>query len=189
MEVDLTSRAVYVDDGDTFTIETGDEIRLADINTPEEGYEGYSKAKNVLSLVLDDRTVFLDIDDNEKYSFKINEKQDKFSLKFPGYEQSVDVDITDNRPHRVRINSRFGILSFYIDDEKIVEQSPNDYTGGFLSFESDYADIFDLDIKKGGVQQRRISIMNDDEYEGFKVGMFIGSTLSFFAGVCFVALL
>lgn len=31
--------------------------------------------------------------------------------------------------------------------------------------------------------------MNEDEYRGFKVGMFIGSTISFFAGIGFTLLI
>jgi hypothetical protein len=89
MEVERISKAIYVDDGDTFTIETGEEIRLADINTPEEGYEGYSKAKNVLSLILGDRTVYLDIDDYER--------TDK-------YGRLVCVAYIDNGTHYMNVN-------------------------------------------------------------------------------------
>ncbi|MCK5628552.1 thermonuclease family protein [Candidatus Bathyarchaeota archaeon] len=63
-EIDLTSVVTNVVDGDTFDIATNDRIRLADIDTPEEGNEPvYSLAKNYLEELIGSRIIYLDIDD------------------------------------------------------------------------------------------------------------------------------
>lgn len=69
-EVDLTSRVTQITDGDTFRIETGDRVRLADIDTPELNENGYREAKEFLSDMIYDKTVYLDVDDlyrNDSY--------------------------------------------------------------------------------------------------------------------------
>lgn len=66
-EFDLTSRVTWVVDGDTFDIETGDRIRLADINTPEVNEAGYGAAKAHLISRIYNKTVYLDIDDQYRY--------------------------------------------------------------------------------------------------------------------------
>jgi endonuclease YncB( thermonuclease family) len=62
-EIDQTSKASGIVDGDTFYI-PNDRVRLADVNAPELGDEpGYSRAKNALSDLIDGKTVYLDTDD------------------------------------------------------------------------------------------------------------------------------
>ena len=63
VEIDLTSTAIYIVDGDTFDISSGDRIRLADIDCPERGHSGFYEATNALSNLIYGKTVYLDIDD------------------------------------------------------------------------------------------------------------------------------
>ena len=66
-EVDLSGTVTYIVDGDTFDIVTANNteyrIRLADVNASEEGQVGYVEAKNFLSSLIFNRTIYLDVDD------------------------------------------------------------------------------------------------------------------------------
>jgi len=62
-ETDKTTTVSRFIDGDTFDAASGDRIRLADINAPERGESGYEEAKDLLVSLLDNKTVYLDIDD------------------------------------------------------------------------------------------------------------------------------
>jgi hypothetical protein len=61
-EIDQTGKIEYIIDGDTFYLTDGDRVRLADINTPELGEEGYDEAITALDNLIDDKKVFLDTD-------------------------------------------------------------------------------------------------------------------------------
>ena len=51
-EIDETTVVSWVTDGDTFNTTSGERIRLADINAPEQGESGYYEARDLLiSLV------------------------------------------------------------------------------------------------------------------------------------------
>lgn len=63
IEIDETSIATYIVDGDTFDITTGERIRLADVDTPERGQVGYQEAAYFLSKLIYKKKVYLDIDD------------------------------------------------------------------------------------------------------------------------------
>lgn len=63
MEVDQTSVVTQVIDGDTFVLDTDETVRFADIDTPERDEEGYTEAKNYVKNLVEDETVYLDIDD------------------------------------------------------------------------------------------------------------------------------
>jgi len=63
VEIDFTSTATYIVDGDTFDITSGDRIRLADIDCPERGDSGFYEATNAISDLIYGKTVYLDIDD------------------------------------------------------------------------------------------------------------------------------
>ncbi|UCE28607.1 MAG: thermonuclease family protein [Candidatus Bathyarchaeota archaeon] len=62
-EIDMTDVVSYVVDGDTFDVASGDRIRLADVDTPELGEEGYGEAKDFLISLVLSKIVYLDIDD------------------------------------------------------------------------------------------------------------------------------
>lgn len=62
-EIDQTSVVNWVIDGDTFNVTSGDRIRLADIDAPESGENGYFDAKNFLIGLIYNETVYLDVDD------------------------------------------------------------------------------------------------------------------------------
>ena len=62
-EVNLASRVTQITDGDTFRIETGDRVRMADIDTPEVNEQGYREAKEFLSALIYNKTAYLDVDD------------------------------------------------------------------------------------------------------------------------------
>ena len=49
-------------DGDTFDLTSGETIRLADIDTPEQGESGYTEAKNYMISLVEGETVYVDID-------------------------------------------------------------------------------------------------------------------------------
>ena len=55
--------ASFIQDGDTFQTSAGDWIRLADVDTPERGDWGYSEATDVLSELIYNKRVYLDVDD------------------------------------------------------------------------------------------------------------------------------
>lgn len=61
-KIDQTAKVVYVQDGDTFQLDNGQWVRLADINTPEEGQTGYQSAKDELTERILGKTVYLDVD-------------------------------------------------------------------------------------------------------------------------------
>jgi micrococcal nuclease len=62
-EIDMISTVVSVHDGDTFTLATGDKVRLADLNAPELGEGGSFEARDYLSSLVRQKTVYLDVDD------------------------------------------------------------------------------------------------------------------------------
>jgi endonuclease YncB( thermonuclease family) len=65
-ENDKTVLVSTVIDGDTFYAVSGDMIRLADIDAPEQGEPGYDDARNLLTSLVYNRQVYLDIDDISK---------------------------------------------------------------------------------------------------------------------------
>jgi len=62
-EIDATAIVSYVIDGDTFDTTSGDRIRLADIDAPDLGEYQYSEARSFLTSLVDQKTVYLDVDD------------------------------------------------------------------------------------------------------------------------------
>lgn len=60
-EIDKTATVTEVIDGDTFKI-SGDRVRLADIDAPEDGEDGYIQAKNALKNLVAGKKVYLDTD-------------------------------------------------------------------------------------------------------------------------------
>ena len=66
-EFDKTATVEWVYDGDTFRTDDGDDIRLADINTPEINFSGYWEATNYMISTVKNRVVFLDVDDKYIY--------------------------------------------------------------------------------------------------------------------------
>ena len=63
LEVDVVARVRSVVDGDTFDAFPVGRVRLADVNTPEEGEPGYEEAKAALNSLVGNKVVFLDVDD------------------------------------------------------------------------------------------------------------------------------
>jgi len=70
VEVDLVSTVNHIQDGDTFALESGDWIRLADVDTPESGQFGYFEAGQYLSNLIYQKKVYLDIDDVYTYDYE-----------------------------------------------------------------------------------------------------------------------
>jgi hypothetical protein len=62
-EIDEVAFVDWIYDGDTFNVTSGETIRLADVDTPEDGETGYSEAKYFTIDLVGGKTVFLDIDD------------------------------------------------------------------------------------------------------------------------------
>lgn len=69
LEVDLISTVNHIQDGDTFALESGHWVRLADIDTPESGEFGYYEAGKYLSDLIYQKKVYLDIDDIYTYDY------------------------------------------------------------------------------------------------------------------------
>jgi len=63
VEIDMNSTVVAVHDGDTFALATGERVRLADLNAPELGEDGSYEARDYLSSLVRQKTVYLDVDD------------------------------------------------------------------------------------------------------------------------------
>lgn len=62
-EIDMTAYVSSVHDGDTFTLSTGERVRLADLDAPELGDRGSYEARDYLDSLAYHRTVYLDVDD------------------------------------------------------------------------------------------------------------------------------
>ena len=62
-EVDKTGNVYNIVDGDTIDVSTVGRIRLADIDTPEQGEPGYDEATNFISSLIYQKTVYIDVDD------------------------------------------------------------------------------------------------------------------------------
>lgn len=69
MEIDMISTVVSVYDGDTFTLATGERVRLADLNAPEIGESGSYEARDYLSSLVRQKTVYLDVDDKYRTDY------------------------------------------------------------------------------------------------------------------------
>jgi micrococcal nuclease len=62
-ECDDQGTVSYIVDGDTFDVDYIGRIRLADVDTPEEGDPGYQEAKNYLNTSIFNKQIYVDIDD------------------------------------------------------------------------------------------------------------------------------
>ncbi len=62
-EIDVIAQVYKVIDGDTFDAFPVGRVRLADIDAPERGEEGYSEAKEALTSLILNKKVYLDVDD------------------------------------------------------------------------------------------------------------------------------
>jgi endonuclease YncB( thermonuclease family) len=62
-EIERVAAVASVHDGDTFTLTTGEKVRLADLNAPELGDEGADEARDYLNYLVNGETVYLDVDD------------------------------------------------------------------------------------------------------------------------------
>ncbi len=62
-EIERTATVASVHDGDTFTLTTGEKVRLADLNAPELGDTGADEATDYLRSLVNQKTVYLDVDD------------------------------------------------------------------------------------------------------------------------------
>ena len=67
IEIDATEYVAHIQDGDTFQTLSGHWIRLADIDAPERWEIGYDEATDVLSRLIRNKRVYLDIDDISVY--------------------------------------------------------------------------------------------------------------------------
>lgn len=70
VEVDHISTVNHIQDGDTFALESGYWVRLADIDTPERGQIEYSEAGDYLATLIYNKKVYLDVDDVYRYDYQ-----------------------------------------------------------------------------------------------------------------------
>ena len=61
ISIDKTATVSTVIDGSTFTLNSGETVKLAAIDTPPLGY-GYTESRNYLTSMIQGKTVYLDID-------------------------------------------------------------------------------------------------------------------------------
>ena len=66
-EIDEKGRVTNIVDGDTFDIDNGERIRLADTSAPEPGESGGSEATSILTSLINGKTVYLDSDPQRSY--------------------------------------------------------------------------------------------------------------------------
>ena len=62
-EIDAQGTVTYIVDGDTFDVNSVGRIRLADIDCPDQGEAGCQEATNYVSSLINEKTVYVDIDD------------------------------------------------------------------------------------------------------------------------------
>ena len=62
ISIDKTATVSTVIDGSSFIINSGETVKLAGIDTPQSGQQGYREAKNYLANMVQSKTVYLDID-------------------------------------------------------------------------------------------------------------------------------
>ena len=60
IEIDKTAIVSTVIDGSSFTLLSGEKVKLAAIDTPPLGHNGYTESKNYLSRLIQGKTVYLD---------------------------------------------------------------------------------------------------------------------------------
>ncbi len=60
---DAIDTCSHVVDGDTFDVSSGHRIRLADVDTPEQGEYGFNEATDYVGDLIYGKTVYLDTDD------------------------------------------------------------------------------------------------------------------------------
>ena len=94
-EIDQVAEATYIVDGDTFDIDTGERIRLADIDTPEPFQEGGPEAEEYLTSLILGKTVYLDID----YKYETD-------YKGTGDRLVCIVYLRYNTTHRLNVNEK-----------------------------------------------------------------------------------
>ena len=66
-EIDEQGKVTNIVDGDTFDIDNGERIRLADTSAPEPGESGGSEATSILTSLINGKTVYIDTDPQRNY--------------------------------------------------------------------------------------------------------------------------
>ncbi len=66
-EIDEQGKVTNIVDGDTFDIDNGERIRLADTSAPEPGKSGGSEATSILTSLINGKTVYIDTDPQRNY--------------------------------------------------------------------------------------------------------------------------
>jgi endonuclease YncB( thermonuclease family) len=67
IELDATADVWVVIDGDTFDAFPVGRVRLADIDAPERGEMGYDVSRSYLTTLIDEKQIYLDVDNNEMH--------------------------------------------------------------------------------------------------------------------------
>jgi hypothetical protein len=67
IELDTTADVWVVIDGDTFDAFPVGRIRLADIDAPDQGETGYDTSRNYLDGLIDEKQIYLDVDDTNMH--------------------------------------------------------------------------------------------------------------------------
>lgn len=93
---------VNITDGDTFTIATGEIVRLICVDTPEKGEENYTKAKDFLSSLILGEEVRLEQDEN-------GEDQDSYERLL----RYVYVDVNNTFVNKEIVQGGYGTLFPY----------------------------------------------------------------------------
>ncbi len=62
IQVDKTAAVTSVVDGSSFTLSSGETVKLAGVDTPAQGLPGYDSSRNFLSSLVNLKTVYLTVD-------------------------------------------------------------------------------------------------------------------------------
>ncbi|MCW4049900.1 MAG: thermonuclease family protein [Candidatus Bathyarchaeota archaeon] len=116
VEIDHVSTVNHIQDGDTFALESGHWVRLADVDTPERGEFGYFEAGEYLSDLIYGKKVYLDIDDVYTYDYEGT-----------GDRLVCLVYVPFNSTHYLNVNKALLVNRYAVTYEFYNEFTPNEW--------------------------------------------------------------
>ncbi|MEM4260343.1 MAG: hypothetical protein QXG00_03845, partial [Candidatus Woesearchaeota archaeon] len=117
-------------------------------------------------------TKFNDIEGNEKYAFIINEDKQvayfsrSYDINKSVYREEL-ISIEKGTLHNVNIYASYGTLILTIDNKTIFNNSIDDYSQGFFTFETTntYAEFSNILLNREGKKQNINLVFADQEYK------------------------
>ncbi len=185
-EVDLVSSVTGVIDGDSFYI-VDDEVRLADVSAPEWDEPGGSEATDLLTELIEGKTVYLDTDDasgrdrygrliavvyvelNETHYLNVN----CFLLDSEVYELT-DYSNNEWNPYEWNLIERYAFIEPEIGDSvnETTEESE------IIEFEHDLTEIDPEALNEIEVEEENLT-SSPNRILGFQIHLIIASIVLF----------